>query len=63
MKYDNLFATLTHEELLQILPFGCTYAWDNEGEPFPVSVTAALMLQSVAVLIDPMAHKHNNIPN
>ena len=57
--YDNLFAKLTHEELLQILPFGCSYACDDKGEPCPNSVTAALMLQSVVALTQPLTYKAN----
>ena len=61
--FDNLFAKLTHEELLQILPFGCSYACDDKGDPCPVSVTAALMLQSIVMLTNPFAGKAYDIPN
>ena len=55
--FDSMFAKLTHEELLHILPFGCSYACDDEGEPCPTSVTIALMLQSIVALSNPLAFK------
>ena len=55
--FDGLFAKLTHKELLHILPFGCSYACDDEGEPCPTSVTVALMLQSLVALSNPLAFK------
>jgi len=54
---EKMFGNLTHEELLQILPFECSYACDDEGEPCPTSVTVALMLQSLVALSNPLAFK------
>ena len=53
----GLLGKLTHEELLEILPFGCAYACDDEGEPCPASVTVTLMLQSIMALTNPIAYK------
>ena len=61
--FEKMFGNLTHEELLQILPFGCSYACDEEGEPCPTSVTAALMLQSIVALTQPLTYKANEQEN
>ena len=54
---EKMFANLTHKELLDILPFECSYACDDKGEPCPTSVTIALMLQSIVALSNPLAFK------
>jgi len=57
--FEKMFGNLTHEELLQILPFECSYACDDKGEPCATSVTIALMLQSIVALTQPMTYKAN----
>ena len=59
--FEKMFSNLTHEELLQILPFECSYACNDKGEPCPISVTIALTLQSVAALISP--HTYTAVAN
>ena len=61
--YEKIFGNLTHEELLEILPFGCSYACNDKGEPCPTSVTAALMLQTVVALTSPLTYKTNEQMN
>ena len=53
----SFFGKLSHAELLEILPFGCSYACDDEGKPCPTSVTVALMLQSIVALSSPVTYK------
>jgi hypothetical protein len=61
--FEKMFSNLTHEELLEILPFECSYACNDKGEPCPTSVTVALMLQSIVALTQPMTYKTNEQAN
>jgi hypothetical protein len=44
---------ITHEELLQFLPFECAYACTEDGKPDWNTVVAALSLISIDAIVHP----------
>ncbi len=53
----NLLATLTHDNLLQLLPFGCAYMSDDKGNPSLDSVRFALVMRTLYTYDDPHDRK------
>ena len=52
---------LSHEMLLLILPFGCGYLCDDDGEPCEKSLQAAVALQAIIALETPHKAKLTEI--
>jgi len=46
---------LTHEELLEFLPFECAYACTEDGKPDWNTVVAAISLVSIDAIVKPYA--------
>ena len=45
--------TLTHEELLHVLPFECGYTCNEDGAPNWESVITAISLISIDAIVNP----------
>ena len=46
-------AAFTHEQLLLILPMGTGYCENEDGNPCNYSITLAMTLQAIEVMLDP----------
>jgi len=44
---------MSNETLLNLLPFGCGYLLNEEGEPMGKSVSFAMALQTIDIVINP----------
>jgi len=53
----NLLTTLTHDNLLQLLPSGCAYMSDDKGNPSLDSLRFALAMRTLYTYDDPYDQK------
>ena len=60
---DMLFGNLSHLSLLKILPFECGYLCQEDGNPDAYSVSIAMILQSVSLLMRPAAYQQRELRN